>query len=190
MGVLALSGCSASDDDGGSTSASADGSPSAQTSAPGPDEAAVETLEAVEPAADAADLAASGLTLSVPAGWETGDQSAEGLTQLTALAQLDDGTRAAVNLVGVPTTETDLDSALADSRTLGEVTAETQVSLPQLSTTGPATLLDLDVAIDGQPARSWVLVFEHQGSTYTVAFLSDPFDEELARETLGTLRDA
>lgn len=187
VGVLALSGCTGSEEGSPGTSA---GAPSGQTTTPESEEAAVETLEAVEPPADAATLAAPGLALSVPAGWETGDQSADGLTQLTARGELDDGTRAALNLVGVPAAETDLATGLADARSFGDVRTETQVSLPQLSTTGSATLLDLDVAIDGQPARTWVLVFEHEGSTYNVTFLAEPFDEALARETLGTLRDA
>lgn len=184
VGALALSGCSGADD-----AAAPDGSSDpAATSTPA--EAAVETIDAVEPAADATDLAAPGLVLSVPAAWETGEQSTEGLTQLMARGEQEDGSRAAVNVVAVPTSETDLTAAVDETRSLGEVRSETPVSLPNVSTDGPATLLDLDYAVEGRPTQTWVLVFELDGSTYTVTFLSEPFDEALAREILGTLRDA
>ena len=184
VGVLALSGCTGSDDGGsGSTSGSA---PAGTSDAEG---AAVETIDPVEPAADATDLSAPDLTLSVPAAWEVGDQSGDGLTQLMARGE-EGGTRAAVQVVGVPTAETDTAAALDEARTLGQVRSETQVSLPRLSTTGPATLLDLEYTVEGQPAQSWVLVLEQGTSTYTVTFLAEPFDEALAREVLGTLRDA
>lgn len=150
----------------------------------------METIEAVEPAADATALAGPGLTVSVPAGWDTADQSGDGLTQLMARGEVEGGSRAALNLVGVPTAESDLDAAVAEVETLGQVRSTTQVTLPQLSTTGPASLVDLDYALEGQAAQAWVLVFEHQDSTYTVTFLAEPFDEALARQTLGTLRDA
>lgn len=190
VGVLVLSGCDVSDDGEGSTSAPVSEEAAAETAEGTAEETAEETIDAVEPAADATTLAAPGLALSVPPGWETGDQSAEGLTQLMARGELEDGTRAAVNVVGVPTAEADLASAVAEAQGLGQVRSEKQVSLPQLSTTGPATLLDLEYAVEGQPAQAWVLVLEHEGTTYTVSFLSQPFDESLAREVLGTLRDA
>lgn len=183
VGALALSGCTGSDD--GAPGGSSD--PARTSTSP---EAAVETLDAVEPAADATDLAAPGLVLSVPAAWETGEQTTEGLTQLMARGEQEDGSRAAVNVVAVPTAETDLAAAVEETRSLGEVRSETPVSLPRLSTDGPATLLDLDYDIEGQPTQTWVLVFELDGSTYTVSFLSEPFDETLARQILGTLRDA
>lgn len=184
VGVLALSGCSA-DEPGSPGAGTGSADPAGTTAAP-----EAEPLPAVEPAAGSTTMTAPGLTLSVPPSWETGDESEEGLTQLTARAELEDGTRAAVNLVGVPDDETDVESAVAEVRGLGELRDERLVTLPRLSTTGPATLLDLDYAVEGQTARTWVLVFAHQGVTWTVTFLSDPFDETLARDTLGTLRDA
>lgn len=176
VGALALAGCS--DDTVGTP---------AETSTTVTD--AAETLEAVEPPADSTELTAGGLALSVPAGWETAQDDSGGLSQATARGELEGGRRAAVNLVGVPTAETDVATSLEEARSLGEVAEETEVVLPQVPG-GTATLLDLEVDIEGEAARTWVLVLEHEGQTYTVTYLAVPFDETLARQTLGTLRDA
>lgn len=185
-GVLLLTACSGT----------GDGDPAADTTteADGGEVAAEAPITPTEDPAESQVLDTQGIAYAVPETWET-QQSPEddGLFETSARGELADGVLSALNVVTVPTTETDAQTWVGEMRQLGEVHDEQTFTMPTLSTQGPITLIEMTYAIEGGTVRTWVLVFEHQdGRTYNVSFLGsdDTFDESRAAGLLGTLRDA
>ncbi|WP_151526325.1 hypothetical protein [Serinicoccus kebangsaanensis] len=173
---LALSGCST---DGGS---SQQDPPAASSS-----EAAPSALEATEPSADDVDVEIGTVLISVPQGWEVQEQPEDnGLLATQAFGE--EPSRMALSVVSVPTSETDLATALEEVRTQGEVSAEDPVSLEPLSSGDSAVLLSSEASDGSESIPTVSLIFEQSDRVYVASIVGD--EPELARQILGTTRDA